>query len=146
MIYTDYYNLQQAYFWLKEFNSYQTNCASSYEASEEKSLQEHEENRKSYKNRLHTKSNQGFQQLPSRCSAVMQRDIDNVFVLSDEKIFTVEAGNNTQNDRLYECDAGDLPEGSNTRIQRIKPTGVAVWATVASLHQNIGKKSAALDH
>ena len=43
--------------------------------------------------------------------AEMQRPVDYVFIWSDEKISTVKAVTNTQNDRLYARDAGDLPEG-----------------------------------
>ena len=64
--------------------------------------------------------------------AEMQRAVDNVFIWSDEKIFTVEAVTNTQNDRLYAHNAEDLPEGSRTHFRRMKPAGVMVWAAVAS--------------
>lgn len=64
--------------------------------------------------------------------AEMQRAVGHVFVWSDEKIFTVEAVTNTQNDRLYAHNAGELPEGSRTHFRRMKPAGVMVWAAVAS--------------
>ena len=40
-----------------------------------------------------------------------QRAVDNVFIWFDEKIFTVEAVTNTQNDKLYACDVtASLPQ------------------------------------
>lgn len=62
----------------------------------------------------------------------IQRATDTVFIWSDEKMFTVEAILNRQNDRLYARDAQDLPEGSRSHFRRIKPAGVMVWAAVAS--------------
>lgn len=67
-----------------------------------------------------------------RMLAEMQRAVDHVFIWSDEKIFIVEAVTNTQNDRLYAHDAGDLPEGSRTHFRRMKSAGVMVWVAVAS--------------
>ena len=52
-----------------------------------------------------------------------------VFIWSDEKIFTVM---NSQNDRVYAADAGDLPESSIGHFCHQKPAGVMVWAAVAS--------------
>lgn len=57
---------------------------------------------------------------------------DNVFIWSDEKMFTVQAVTNIQNDRVYAADARDLPEGSRAHYCRQKPAGVMVWAAVAS--------------
>ena len=56
---------------------------------------------------------------------------DNVFIWSDEKMFTVQAVTNIQNDRVYAADARDLPEGSRAHYCRQKPAGVMVWAAVA---------------
>ena len=56
----------------------------------------------------------------------MQRAVDHVFIWSDEKIFTMEAVTNTQNDWLYTRDAGDLLECSRTHLRRIKPAEVMV--------------------
>ena len=53
-------------------------------------------------------------------SAEMQRLVDHVFFWSDEKIFAVEAVANTQNDRLYVREIGDLPEGNRTNLLRMK--------------------------
>ena len=39
---------------------------------------------------------------------------------------------NTQNDRIYACDAEDFPEGSRIHLHRVKTIGVMVWAAVAS--------------
>ena len=62
----------------------------------------------------------------------MQRaGVDHVFIWSDEKIFTVEAVTNTQNDRLYARDAKDLHEGNRTHLRRMKPAGIMVWTIVA---------------
>ena len=44
---SDCYYLQQAYSWSNAFDSYETNCANSYEASSAKSSQDYEENSKS---------------------------------------------------------------------------------------------------
>ena len=46
-VYRDCYNFKETYFQSKAFDSYLTNWASNYEASETKSSQEHEENSKS---------------------------------------------------------------------------------------------------
>jgi transposase len=64
--------------------------------------------------------------------AEMWRAVDHVFIWFNEKIFSLEAVTNTQNDRLYARDAGDLPEGSRNHFRRMKPAGVMVWAAVAS--------------
>ena len=130
--YRDCYNIQQAHSWSKAFDSYKTNRASGYEASEAKYLQE--ESSKSaqdfnssmhriFKNDLRlTAYIEQSRQLLSVASkqkrhdcgksmlAEMQRAVDYVFIWSDQKIFTVEAVTNTQNNRLYARDAGDFPE------------------------------------
>ena len=62
----------------------------------------------------------------------IQSATDKVFIWSDEKMFTVQAVMNSQNDRVYAANAGDLPEGSRTHFCRQKPAGVMVWAAVAS--------------
>lgn len=53
-------------------------------------------------------------------------------IWSDEKVFTVQAVNNPQNDRVYAANPGDLPEGSRAHLRRQKPAGVMVWAAVGS--------------
>ena len=56
--------------------------------------------------------------------AEMQRAVAHVFVWFEEKIFTVEAFTNKQNDRLYTRDAKVLPEVSRTHLRRMKPAGL----------------------
>ena len=56
--------------------------------------------------------------------AEMLREFNHLFIWSNEKIFTVKAVTNTQNDRL--------PEDSRTHLRRMKPAG---WIQVPfSLH------------
>ena len=50
--------------------------------------------------------------------AEMQRAVDHAFISSDEKIRAVEVITNTQNDKKYPHDAGDLTEGSRTHLYR----------------------------
>lgn len=51
---------------------------------------------------------------------------DKVLVWSDEKIFTVQAVVNSQNERVYAHSAQHLPEGCITHFRRQKPAGVMV--------------------
>ena len=53
-------------------------------------------------------------------------------IWSDEKVFTVQAVNNPQNDRVYTANPGDLPVGSRAHLRRQKPAGVMAWAAVES--------------
>ena len=62
----------------------------------------------------------------------IERAGQKAIIWSDEKIFTVQAVNNPQNDRVYAANPSDLPEGSRTHLRRQKPTGVMVWAAVGS--------------
>lgn len=55
-----------------------------------------------------------------------------MFIRSDEKILAMEAVINTQNDRLYARDAGDLHEDGRTHLRSKKPAGVMMWTEVAS--------------
>uniref|UniRef100_A0A3P8TI71 Paired domain-containing protein n=1 Tax=Amphiprion percula TaxID=161767 RepID=A0A3P8TI71_AMPPE len=62
----------------------------------------------------------------------IQSATDKVMVWSDEKMFTVQAVVNSQNDRVYAHSAQHLPEGCRTHFHRQNPAGVMVWAAVAS--------------
>jgi inhibitor of nuclear factor kappa-B kinase subunit alpha len=57
---------------------------------------------------------------------------DKVFIWSDEKIFTVEAVANIQNDRFLATSSDAVPEGARKLFRRMKPAGVMVWAAVSS--------------
>lgn len=62
----------------------------------------------------------------------IQSAANKVLIWCDEKIFTVQAAVNSQNDRVYAHSAQRLPEGYRTNFCRQKPVGVMVWAAVAS--------------
>ncbi|XP_014772692.1 uncharacterized protein LOC106870959 [Octopus bimaculoides] len=62
----------------------------------------------------------------------VKRTAKKALIWSDEKIFTVEAVTNRQNDRLYARNAGDSLECSKSHFCHQKPTSLMVWATVAS--------------
>ena len=51
-------------------------------------------------------------------------------IWSDEKIFTVGAVTNMQNDGLCASNAGDLSEDSRAHLRSMKLAGVMLWATV----------------
>ena len=55
-----------------------------------------------------------------------------VIIWSDEKIFTVEARANSQNDRILSRSPEDVPFGDRAVFHRQKPAGVMEWAAVAS--------------
>ena len=56
---------------------------------------------------------------------------------TDEKLFTVQAVHNHQNDRIYAVNKGDIPLNDRLMFQRPKPASVMVWAGVTST----GKKT-----
>lgn len=62
----------------------------------------------------------------------IKNSTDKVIIWSDEKIFSVQATLNSQNDRIYAAHTSDLPEGSRAHFRRQKPAGVMVWAAVSS--------------
>lgn len=62
----------------------------------------------------------------------MKRAAGKVLIWSDEKMFTVEAVTNKQNDRVYAHSPGDLSVNVRSHLRRQKPTSVMVWAAVAS--------------
>lgn len=59
----------------------------------------------------------------------IQSAANKVLVWYDEKIFTVQAVVNSQNDRV--C-VQHLPEGCRTNFHRQKPAEVMVWVAIAS--------------
>ena len=62
----------------------------------------------------------------------IKRATDPIFIWSDEKIFTVEAVLNRQNDQIYTHDAKHFPEGSRSHLRHDKPVDVMVWVAVVS--------------
>ena len=62
----------------------------------------------------------------------MERAAGKVFIWSDEKMFTVEAVTNKQNDRVYAKSSKDLSVNARSHLKRQKPASVMVWAAVAS--------------
>ena len=80
-----------------------------------------------------------FKQLPcgndmtwaKRFCQDMQCTIDNVFIWSNEKIFTVDAVTDTQNVKPCARDPRDLPKGNSSHISLMKPEGVMMWAAVS---------------
>ena len=52
-------------------------------------------------------------------------------VFSDEKLFTVEAKFNSQNDRVYLKKQGNISNNLTTVFRRQKPLSVMVWAAVS---------------
>ena len=52
-------------------------------------------------------------------------------IFSDEKIFTVEAKVNSQNDRMLAKKAKDIPENIRNIYHQQKPASVMVWAAVS---------------
>ena len=61
----------------------------------------------------------------------------NIFNWFDEKIFTVEAVTNFQNDRFLTKCIASIPTGARIAFRRMKPASMMVWAAVSSN----GKKS-----
>ena len=57
---------------------------------------------------------------------------DMILIWSDEKIFTVEARANFQNDRILSQNSTDIPVDDRTVFRHQKPAGVMVRAAVAS--------------
>ncbi|QQP37331.1 Putative DD37D maT transposase [Caligus rogercresseyi] len=53
-------------------------------------------------------------------------------LLADEKIFTVQATHNSQNDRILTWKKEDIPVELRTAFRRQKPPSVMVWAGVTS--------------
>lgn len=51
---------------------------------------------------------------------------------TDEKLFTVQAVHNTQNDRIWARNVKDIPEERRISFHRQKPASVMVWAGVTS--------------
>ena len=62
----------------------------------------------------------------------MERAAGKVFIWSDEKMFTVEAVTNKQNDRAYAPTLWDLSVNVRSHLRRQKPASVMVCAAVAS--------------
>ena len=56
---------------------------------------------------------------------------------TDEKLFTVQAVHNSENDRIYAVNKSDIPLNDRLMFRRQKPASVMVWAGVIS----IGEKS-----
>ena len=56
----------------------------------------------------------------------MERAAGKVFIWSDEKMFTVEAVTNKQNDRVYAHSPGDLSVNVRSHLNRQKPASVIV--------------------
>ena len=57
--------------------------------------------------------------------------------MSDEKIFTVEAVTNSQNDRFLAKSIASIPPGARIAFRRMKLASMMVWPAVSSN----GKKS-----
>lgn len=57
-------------------------------------------------------------------------DTDEV-IFSDEKLFTVEAICNRQNDRILAKSTGDIPDSVRRVFRRQKPSSVMVWAAIS---------------
>lgn len=53
-------------------------------------------------------------------------------VWSDEKLFTVQAIHNSQNDRVYGKNLQEIPVETRTAFRRQKPASIMVWAAVTS--------------
>ena len=51
---------------------------------------------------------------------------------TDEKLFTIQAVHNHQNDRIYAANKQDIPLNDRLMFQRQKPASVMVWAGVTS--------------
>jgi len=76
----------------------------------------------------------------ARCKWLLQwiRQNQTASILwTDEKLFTVEAVHNHQNDRILSRDIGKVPVNEKTVFRRQKPASVMVWAGVSSC----GRKS-----
>ena len=62
----------------------------------------------------------------------MERVADKVFILSDDKMVTVEALTNKQIDRAYAHSPENLSVNISSHLRRQKPASVMAWAAVAS--------------
>ena len=62
----------------------------------------------------------------------MERAEGKVFIWSDDKMFTVEAVTNKQNDTVYAHSSKELSVNARSHLKRQKPASVMVWAAVAS--------------
>ena len=70
-----------------------------------------------------------------RAKGLLKRHKDDMLrnlVFSDEKIFTVEAAFNHQNDRVLSNSLLVIPEGMKTVCRSQKPTSLMVWAAILS--------------
>ena len=56
---------------------------------------------------------------------------------TDEKLFTVQAVHNHQNDRIYAINKDDIPLNERLMFQRQKPAPVMVWGGVTSTGEKI---------
>ena len=62
-------------------------------------------------------------------------------VFSDEKMFTVEAKFNSQNDRILAKSADSIPPSVKTVFRRQKPASVMVWAAISESWRFSSKKA-----
>ena len=67
-----------------------------------------------------------------RMLAKIERAGRKSIIWADEKLFTVQAVSNVQNDRVYAGSQSDPPERSRVQFRRQKPAGVMVWAALGS--------------
>lgn len=70
----------------------------------------------------------------SRCREILKRlksDMLPNIIFSDEKLFTVEAAPNTQNDRIISSNISAVPIETKSIFKRQKPASVMVWAGIS---------------